>query len=653
MASNIGGTGTSGGGSFGILGGEVLPPKGNENKLITSSTANRADDLGEDDVFANENESPRSAHSHSADISAKPSKVSTVSVVGVSQISSSTSSPASIPYPIQDSVPPVTSVNHAAAAGTSIAVTVPTTTRRPSYTSKAPSALTNLPKIDDITTSPSNIQTFTLNPTAIIEKRSSLSGFDNDDNGRPGHKDLLSLHGQASFDSIDHEEYSNPGTPTSSSLASGHLLAARNKDKANRMRADLLSKGKWEMAAKANILTVRCREEVAELHKDKFGSGSKGKCIKFGDKWCTPIEFEGLAGRASCKDWKRSIRFHGLHLQKLIEDQFLTLHAISCTCGICCGDETLTGPVKLFQSVKRKRSHIGSTLGSSPGPYKRKSFSDEYKQAFRERGASLSVEGDVFTLGHDDPGMPPMTPLTPITPLTPHTPFGANCLTPLPVGVVRPTSPPKSIMLQVPVSSTSAGSTIAIPVKEMIHQQTIQHHQLAPMIPPPTPPKPDINMLNQLTAQPWNQLEEMASALVIMANKFKLIIEQTKIQAEALKDSAVTQAKIQAENEKAEIRRAHFQHGAVQLISLPNGDPTTQITVHQQLPKCNNCGRDASQTCRGCNKSHYCGTFCQQKDWILHRNRCGRIEHAMVPDEHATQVVTSQNATHLTIPGDK
>ena len=59
-----------------------------------------------------------------------------------------------------------------------------------------------------------------------------------------------------------------------------------------------------------------------------------------------------------------------------------------------------------------------------------------------------------------------MTPLTPMTPITPHTPFGANCLTPLPVGVVRPTSPPKSIMLQVPVSSTAGGS-ITIPVKEV------------------------------------------------------------------------------------------------------------------------------------------------------------------------------------------
>ena len=72
-----------------------------------------------------------------------------------------------------------------------------------------------------------------------------------------------------------------------------------------------------------------------------FYSTYKINFFQIEDKWCTPIEFESLAGRASCKDWKRSIRFHGLHLQKLIEDQYLTLHAISCTCGICCGDETL------------------------------------------------------------------------------------------------------------------------------------------------------------------------------------------------------------------------------------------------------------------------------------------------------------------------
>lgn len=38
-----------------------------------------------------------------------------------------------------------------------------------------------------------------------------------------------------------------------------------------------------------------------------------------------------------------------------------------------------------------------------------------------------------------------------------------------------------------------------------------------------------------------------------MANKLKLMVEQVKIQSEAFKDSAVTQAKIQAENDKAEV----------------------------------------------------------------------------------------------------
>ena len=43
-----------------------------------------------------------------------------------------------------------------------------------------------------------------------------------------------------------------------------------------------------------------------------------------------------------------------------------------------------------------------------------------------------------------------------------------------------------------------------------------------------------------------------------MANKLKLLIEQAKIQTEAFKDSAVTQAKIQAENEKAEVLYTQF-----------------------------------------------------------------------------------------------
>ena len=48
-------------------------------------------------------------------------------------------------------------------------------------------------------------------------------------------------------------------------------------------------------------------------------SGGKGRCIRHNQQWFTPTEFEGLAGRASSKDWKRSIRYAGRPLLCLIQ----------------------------------------------------------------------------------------------------------------------------------------------------------------------------------------------------------------------------------------------------------------------------------------------------------------------------------------------
>lgn len=39
-------------------------------------------------------------------------------------------------------------------------------------------------------------------------------------------------------------------------------------------------KSPWEGALNAEILIVRCRNETAELYKNKLGSGGRGKCIK-------------------------------------------------------------------------------------------------------------------------------------------------------------------------------------------------------------------------------------------------------------------------------------------------------------------------------------------------------------------------------------
>lgn len=136
-------------------------------------------------------------------------------------------------------------------------------------------------------------------------------------------------------------------------------------------------------------------------------SGGKGRCIRHNQQWFTPTEFEGLAGRASSKDWKRSIRYAGrpllcliqvllhehqcittlsyycstivlrctkclfnLHAVQLILNRSVTLlcvdvqerilnpHAASCTCAACCDD--LTGVSQQDCSWAREQLRSGS-----------------------------------------------------------------------------------------------------------------------------------------------------------------------------------------------------------------------------------------------------------------------------------------------------
>ncbi|XP_039287397.1 deformed epidermal autoregulatory factor 1 [Nilaparvata lugens] len=115
----------------------------------------------------------------------------------------------------------------------------------------------------------------------------------------------------------------------------------------------------WTEAVNMPILPVRCKNTSADLHKNKFGSGGRGRCIKYENDWLTPSEFENRCGRGSSKDWKRSIRFGGRSLQTLIDEGILTPHATSCTCAACCDDESAAGPVRLFTPYKRRAKRKG------------------------------------------------------------------------------------------------------------------------------------------------------------------------------------------------------------------------------------------------------------------------------------------------------
>lgn len=95
----------------------------------------------------------------------------------------------------------------------------------------------------------------------------------------------------------------------------------------------------WPETSQMEVFPIRCKTTSAELYRSKLGSGGRGRCVKYKDKWLTPSEFEQTCGRGSSKDWKRSIKYGGKSLQSLIDEGTLTPHATNCSCTVCCDDE--------------------------------------------------------------------------------------------------------------------------------------------------------------------------------------------------------------------------------------------------------------------------------------------------------------------------
>ena len=104
-----------------------------------------------------------------------------------------------------------------------------------------------------------------------------------------------------------------------------------------------------------DILQVNCNSIVASLHKKKFGSGGKGRCINLDNKWMTPIEFEQYCGKGNCRDWKRTIKCGGQQLLTLLDNNVLLCHAVSCSCSVCSNDSNVVGPIRPFLRYRRRK----------------------------------------------------------------------------------------------------------------------------------------------------------------------------------------------------------------------------------------------------------------------------------------------------------
>ncbi|KAJ8249115.1 hypothetical protein GJAV_G00231340 [Gymnothorax javanicus] len=342
------------------------------------------------------------------------------------------------------------------------------------------------------------------------------------------------------------------------------------------------SKYNWDPSVYDNELPVRCRNTSGILYKNRLGSGGKGRCIKNNNSWYTPTEFECMSGRASSKDWKRSIRYAGRPLQCLIQERILNPHAASCTCAACCDDLPtctkegesfrgdnihMTGPVRLFVPYKRRKKDSDRPAT----PEKKEVPVPSPKNITLTPGATFTVSpsGQITTSG---------------TLTFDRTQVGEA------TAVIAESPAPTDVFTGTAVTLTSLPALAVTP--QALH-----------------PKAESVGVANGLEAseqRTWAYLEETANTLISSAQQLKVLIQQAKQACQAHCKSPAP-------------RKDSFQG---QMTFQPSDDPEgkhTEIIVKQM---CVNCGREASSECTGCHKVNYCSVFCQRKDWRDHQHTC-------------------------------
>ncbi|XP_037935274.1 deformed epidermal autoregulatory factor 1 [Teleopsis dalmanni] len=335
----------------------------------------------------------------------------------------------------------------------------------------------------------------------------------------------------------------------------------------------------WADTNHVEVFAIRCKTTTAELHRSKLGSGGRGRCVKYKDKWYTPSEFENVCGRGSSKDWKRSIKYGGKSLQSLIDEGALTPHATNCCCTVCCDDEAASGPVRLFTPYKRrKRNQADEDIDSGP-KRKRNNNTNNNNNSIEQQPATTVVDENNMFLAEDniaskDEPWPTLNDsLDTSTELVDQSQIG---------------NPYERETFVVNISE--AGS-----ISFMDNNQTMKN------------------------------LENVYCTMVKATNDFKRILTDLKnsydrkieiLQKE--RDAAMAAMRVQVHSDLDDPNIAGSLHGN-EIISAK---------------KCANCNREALAECSLCRKTPYCSEFCQRKDWNAHQVECTRN-----PAQTATQQI--------------
>ncbi|KAM3608986.1 uncharacterized protein V6R79_008054 [Siganus canaliculatus] len=371
---------------------------------------------------------------------------------------------------------------------------------------------------------------------------------------------------------------------------------------------DACSKYNWDSSVYNNELPVRCRNTSGVLYKSRLGSGGKGRCIRHNQQWFTPTEFEGLAGRASSKDWKRSIRYAGRPLLCLIQERILNPHAASCTCAACCDDLTgcpkdadavvsenisMTGPVRLFVPYKRRKKD-NDPVSTPPK-----------KELPATKNITLAP-GTTFTVS-------PSGQFTTAGTLTfDRTPSGDAATAAATAAAIISEGSTQSEVF------ASTAVLAALPALAVAPQPVQAKMAVAPAPPPSAGLVSGLEVASVGGSSPtavsvsqkntWMYLEEMANTLLGNVQQLKALIEQAK-----------NTAGVKGQGGRNQPFQNQISYQQPDESEAKRSSELTEIIINQM---CVNCGREAIHECTGCHKVNYCSQFCQKKDWKEHQLTC-------------------------------
>uniref|UniRef100_H2YK70 Deformed epidermal autoregulatory factor 1 n=1 Tax=Ciona savignyi TaxID=51511 RepID=H2YK70_CIOSA len=343
-----------------------------------------------------------------------------------------------------------------------------------------------------------------------------------------------------------------------------------------------------------DLLPVTCRKNRALLDKRKLGSGQRGKCILFNKKWMTPSQFEVECGLSMSKDWKRSIRYGGNTVQKLINEGLLRPHSAVCTCAVCSDDNSVTCPIRLFQPYKRRKR-------SAPG--------NPYSPIYSPRG-KLSPYAAPDTPAMTSPGPPN-------------------------------SAPPKMPQTQKPTKLLSQQDEELL--NSFVNESDADEEQLWWQL----------DVMSDSILEQANRLKTAISEAKTLCKNRR--IEMLRSFALKLRH---TTARCMLQHKSSDDIDQPSTKNPDEVSNASCGELllAAQESDIRSEQYCRTCGKPAISECTGCHRATYCSTYCQEKDWLNgHSETCqsyreDQPDSSRQDDVVAYVVVTSSNTSHSSSP---